>query len=205
MLEKMRRRSRDGPEKFWGMNISRRENVDFTITEGNSGEEVIFRLHVLENGHFNGEFRPRGALKSVLCVELLLEARAEADLKIFYSARKNFTFRCRTLQRHCGNHSRSNVEVKCVCAVRARVDYCGKIEVPESLTGVKVVQKNANLVLSEGVCVHAEPAMEIHSKDAECFHGAAIGEIEPEILQYFLLRGVKKSLARDLFIAGFLT
>ncbi|MDR1303145.1 MAG: SufD family Fe-S cluster assembly protein [Puniceicoccales bacterium] len=187
------------------MSIFRRENVNFTIEEKSGGEEIIFRFHVLESGRFVGEFRPKGMLKCALCVELLLEAQAEADLKIFYSARKNFTFRCRTLQRHCGDRSRSNVEVKCVCADHSRVDYCGKIEVPESPTGVKVLQKNANLVLSESACVHTEPAMEIRSKDAECFHGAAIGEIEPDILQYFLLRGVKKSLARDLFVAGFLT
>jgi Fe-S cluster assembly protein SufD len=88
---------------------------------------------------------------------------------------------------------------------RACVNYCGKIEVPEPLTGIKAAQRNENLVLSEGVCVRTEPAMEVHSKDAECFHGAAVGEIEPEIFQYFLLRGVERSLARDLFIAGFLT
>jgi Fe-S cluster assembly scaffold protein SufB len=197
--------SRDGPEKFWGMHIFRQENVDSAVEKGDSGKEIIFRFHVLENGRFSGEFRPKGVLKCAIEVELLLGERAEADLKIFYSARKNFTFRCRTLQRHCGNYSRSNVEVKCVCADRAGVNYSGKIEVPEPLIGVKTVQKNANLVLSEGVCIHTEPAMEIHSKDTECFHGAAIGAIEPEILQYFLLRGVKKSLARDLFIAGFLT
>jgi hypothetical protein len=197
--------SRDCPEKFCGMHVSQRENVNFAVEEGDDGKEIIFRFHVLENGRFGGEFRPKGALKCALCVELLLEERAEADLKIFYNACKNFTFFCRTLQRHCGDHSRSNIEVKCVCADHARADYSGKIEVPKPLTGVKVVQKNANLVLSEGVCIHTEPTMEIRSKDAECFHGAAVGEIEPEILQYFLLRGVKKSLARDLFVAGFLT
>jgi Fe-S cluster assembly protein SufD len=104
-----------------------------------------------------------------------------------------------------GNNSKSLVEVRCVCEDEARVDYRGKIEVPEHIVGVRVEQKNKNLLLSSGAHVYTEPAMDIRSKDVECFHGAAIGGIEPEILQYFSMRGIEKSLAQEHYIAGFLS
>jgi Fe-S cluster assembly scaffold protein SufB len=46
--------------------------------------------------------------------------------------------------------------------------------------------------------------MDIRSKDVNCFHGAAIGEIDREVLQYFALRGIKKGHAKRLSVAGFL-
>jgi Fe-S cluster assembly scaffold protein SufB len=46
--------------------------------------------------------------------------------------------------------------------------------------------------------------MDVHAKDVECFHGAAIGGIDGDILQYFSIRGMGRLLAQELYITGFL-
>jgi Fe-S cluster assembly protein SufD len=97
------------------------------------------------------------------------------------------------------------VELRVVGEDESRVDYVGKIEVPERVTAVRVEQRSRSLVFSEAAHVHVEPAMDVRSRDVECIHGAAIGGIDSEILHYFSVRGIGASSAKKLYIAGFLS
>jgi Fe-S cluster assembly protein SufD len=140
-----------------------------------------------------------------MAVQLILEGKAEATPRLLYHGRRQSTFTLRMFQRHRGNGNKSPVEVRCVCEDEARVDCRGKIEVPKHIIGVKVKQKNKNLLLSSLAYVHMEPEMNVCSKDMECFHGAAIGGIDPEFLRYFSMRVVEKFSAQEFYIAGFLS
>ncbi|MDR1435104.1 MAG: SufD family Fe-S cluster assembly protein [Puniceicoccales bacterium] len=190
------------PEQLSPFTLLRRENV--TAEEEKKNGLSIFRFHIHGKGYFEAEFRSQKDSPSPLAIELRLEERARARLKIIHRGQKDSLFRCRTLQKHLGDYSASTVEIKCVCEDDAQLDYVGKIEVPENIRGVQAIQRNKNLVFSEKVCIHTEPAMDVRSKDVECIHGAATGGIDGEILHYFSLRGVEKSLAQELYIAGFL-
>jgi Fe-S cluster assembly scaffold protein SufB len=163
---------------------------------------IVFRFYIASGGALRADFRPLP--DSTLDLELILEAESEAIVRVLYHGRKRSIFNCRTIQDHIGNGSQSTVIVKCVCENHARVNYRGEIVVPEAIAGVNVTQLNKNLVLSRNACVHTEPTMDIRSKDVNCLHGAAIGEMDREILQYFALRGIKKGNARRLSVAGFL-
>ncbi|MDR1906755.1 MAG: SufD family Fe-S cluster assembly protein [Puniceicoccales bacterium] len=178
------------------------ENVVRSVEFREEGS-ILFHFHVRYEGFLHVDFRPPEDQR--ISVQLILEERAKAMVRVLYQGQKKATFTCHTLQKHIGNNSQSTVEVRCVCEDEARVNYFGKIEIPENISAVKAFQRNKNLVFSENVYIHTEPAMDVRSKDAECFHGAAIGGIDPEILQYFSLRGIKRSRAQDLFIAGFLS
>jgi Fe-S cluster assembly protein SufD len=184
-------------------NLLHLENV--TADEEEKNGVSIFRFHIHRKGHFEAEFRSQKDSHPPLTIELRLEEWAKANLKIIHRGQKDSLFRCQTLQKHLGDYGTSTVELKCVCEDNAQLDYIGKIEVSENIRGVKVTQRNKNLVFSENVRIHTEPAMDVRSKDVECIHGAAIGGIDGEILHYFSLRGIGESLARELFIAGFLT
>lgn len=189
-------------EQFGSCTFLEEKNVVRSVeSEGTDG--ILFRFCIKGEGFLRVDFRPSGNRK--IALQLVLEERAEATVRLLCHGRKRSTFTFRTLQRHVGNDSKSMVEVKCVCEDEAQMDYCGKIEIPEHIVGVKVEQKNKNLMLSSGACVHTEPAMDIRSKDVECFHGAAIGGIDQEVLRYFSMRGVEKSSAQELYIAGFLS
>jgi Fe-S cluster assembly scaffold protein SufB len=173
-------------------------NVEFEDSGG-----IFFCFCVKPKGVLCVDFRPTESQE--MAIQLILEERAEATVRLLCHGRERSIFIFRTLQKHMGNGSKSVVEVRCVCEDEARVDYRGKIEVPEHIVGVQVKQKNKNLLLSSGACVYTEPAMDIRSKDVECFHGAAIGGIEAEVLRYFSMRGIEKSSAQELYIAGFLS
>jgi Fe-S cluster assembly scaffold protein SufB len=164
--------------------------------------KFIFKFFIQPKGVLRVDFRPQE--NQEISVQLTVEECAEAVVRVLYRGRGDSFFSCRTIQRHMGNCSASTMEVKCICEDSARVHYWGKIDIPENISGVKVEQKNVNLILSESVYIQTEPAMDVRSRDVECLHGAAIGGIDAEILQYFSLRGIEESLAQELFIAGFL-
>jgi Fe-S cluster assembly protein SufD len=184
--------------------LLQKKNVVMTIERKKADRSTIFHFRVQAKGNLEAEFRLSPGLRSALTVVLILEQWAEAKVKIFYHGHEDSVFSCQTLQRHCGSHSYSDVELRCVGEDAARIDYCGKIEVLEDIIGAKAVQRNKNLVLSEAVSIHTAPAMDVRSKDVACLHGAAIGGMDPEILIYFASRGIKEPLARALFIDGFL-
>ncbi|MDR1366407.1 MAG: SufD family Fe-S cluster assembly protein [Puniceicoccales bacterium] len=163
---------------------------------------VLFGFCVQAGGSLGVDFRPEENRE--ISIQLILEEKAEATVRILYHGRGVSTFTCHTCQRHMGNNSQSTVLVRCVCEDSARVDYHGKIEIPKEVIGVRAIQEHKNLVFSENVCIHTEPAMNVHSKDAECFHGAAIGGIDTDVLQYFFMRGMERPLAQECYIAGFL-
>jgi Fe-S cluster assembly scaffold protein SufB len=189
-------------EQFGSCTFLEEKNVVRSV-ELDGADGIIFRFCIKGGGFLCADFRPAGDRK--IALQLILEERAEATIRLLCHGRERSSFTFRTLQKHVGNGGKSTVEVRCVCEDEARVDYRGKIEVPEHIIGVKVEQKNRNLLLSSGAYIHAEPAMDIRSKDVECFHGAAIGGIDPEVLRYFSMRGVEKSSAQELYIAGFLS
>jgi Fe-S cluster assembly scaffold protein SufB len=189
-------------KQFGSCTFLEEKNVVRSV-EPKGTDGILFHFCVKGEGFLRVDFRPSGDWK--IALQLILEERAEAMIRLLYHGRERSAFTLRTFQRHVGSDSKSVVEVRCVCEDEARVDYYGKIEVPEHIVGVKVEQKNKNLLLSSRACVHTEPAMDIRSKDVECFHGAAIGGIDLEVLQYFSMRGVGKSSAQELYIAGFLS
>jgi Fe-S cluster assembly protein SufD len=162
---------------------------------------ILFCFCVQPGGSLCVDFRP--SENREISIQLILEEKAEATVRLLYHGQGASTFTCHTLQRHIGNNSQSTILMRCVCEDSARVNYHGKIEIPERVMGVKAIQGHKNLVFSDDVCIHTEPAMDVRSKDAECFHGAAIGGIDSEVLQYFSMRGIGEPAARELSIAGF--
>ncbi|MDR3317332.1 MAG: SufD family Fe-S cluster assembly protein [Puniceicoccales bacterium] len=180
----------------------REEKVSKRVEES-TPDHLDFHFCIEQGGCLQVDFRPREHL--TLTVAFVIGEDAEAIVRILYRGQGDSTFKCCTLQKHIGNGGISSIEVKYVGEDRARFDYRGKIDVPENIAGVKVVQKNKNLVLSEHVRVDTEPAMDIRSKDVECFHGAAIGGMDCEILQYFSTRGIGENMAKEIFIDGFLS
>jgi Fe-S cluster assembly scaffold protein SufB len=173
------------------------ENATETDRQG-----IIYRYHLANSGHLEAEFRPPQNYS--LEVILHLETEAKAEIRIFYHGTNHSTFTCRTLQCHLGNGGASKVELRSIGEDEARIDYVGKIEIPERVVAVKAEQRSKSLVFSEAVRIHVEPAMDVHSRDVECIHGATIGGIDSEILHYFSVRGIETPLAKELYIAGFL-
>jgi Fe-S cluster assembly scaffold protein SufB len=191
-----------GNEQFGMCTFLEEENVVRSVELEETGG-IFFCFCVKRGGFLRVDFRP--VENQEVALQLILEEKAEATIRLLCHGQERSAFTFRTLQKHVGNDSKSVVDVRCVCEDKARINYYGKIEVPEHIVGVKVEQKNKNLLLSSDACIYTEPAMDIRSKDVECFHGAAIGGMDPEILQYFSMRGIEKSSAQELYIAGFLS
>lgn len=61
-----------------------------------------------------------------------------------------------------------------------------------------------NLLLSDGAEIDAKPELEIYAEEVSCAHGATIGQLDPEQLQYLRTRGISRADAIHLLTEGFL-
>lgn len=61
-----------------------------------------------------------------------------------------------------------------------------------------------NLLLSSQAEIDAKPELEIYAEEVSCAHGATVGQLDPEQLQYLRSRGISRSDAIDLLTDGFL-
>lgn len=61
-----------------------------------------------------------------------------------------------------------------------------------------------NLLLSAGAEINAKPELEIYAEEVSCAHGATIGQLDADQLQYLRTRGISRSEAITLLTDGFL-
>ena len=110
----------------------------------------------------------------------------------------------RTLQSHCAPNSRSNLLFKNALGDNSRSIFSGLIKVDKTAQQTDAYQTNRNLLLSSGAEANALPGLEILANDVRCSHGATTGKIDEEQLYYLRTRGIRKSLAKQLLVFGFL-
>ncbi|AWT58898.1 MAG: hypothetical protein DF168_00070 [Candidatus Moanabacter tarae] len=110
----------------------------------------------------------------------------------------------RTLQSHYAPNSRSNLLFKNALSDSSRSIFSGLIKVDEIAQQTNAYQTNRNLLLSSEAEANALPGLEILANDVRCSHGATTGKIDDEQLYYLRARGIRKPLAQELLVFGFL-
>lgn len=104
---------------------------------------------------------------------------------------------------HTKPHGRSRQIYKGILNDKARAVFNGKIFVRKDAQKTDAQQTNKNLLLSEGATVDTKPQLEISADDVKCTHGAAVGQLEEEMLFYVKSRGISEKNARSLLTYGF--
>lgn len=167
--------------------------------------EMSLSFDLKENSELKIICHPKAVNKSRLRLRVCLREGARLEGFVFYRGLGSAEFECQTEQFHAGDRSISNIEVRSACEDKARFKYLGVIKVPHGIRGAQAVQKNQNLVFSPDVHVESEPSMEIEAREVECFHGATMGGIDRDVMNYFLTKGIAESEAREMYISGFLS
>jgi Fe-S cluster assembly protein SufD len=104
---------------------------------------------------------------------------------------------------HLRPHASSRELYKGVLAGRAAGVFNGAISVREAAAKTDAVQYSKNLLLSSEARINTKPQLEIRNNDVRCFHGATIGQIDPDAAFYLRSRGIDETRARQILIRGF--
>jgi Fe-S cluster assembly protein SufD len=104
---------------------------------------------------------------------------------------------------HLRPHASSRELYKGVLAGEAQGVFNGTIAVFENAQKTDALQHSKNLLLSKQAQINTKPQLEIRNNDVRCFHGATIGQIDPEALFYLKSRGISEAGARQILVRGF--
>lgn len=64
---------------------------------------------------------------------------------------------------------------------------------------------NRTLLRSKQANVDTKPELQIHHDDVTCFHGATIGQLDPQELFCLQSRGIAREAARSMLAKAFVT
>ncbi|MBQ3677825.1 MAG: SufD family Fe-S cluster assembly protein [Bacteroidales bacterium] len=81
--------------------------------------------------------------------------------------------------------------------------FSGLVYVAKGAQKTTARQQNRDILLSNNARIHSEPQLEIYADDVVCNHGSSTGQIDDEALWYMQSRGINKTTAMRLLVAGF--
>ena len=106
---------------------------------------------------------------------------------------------------HVKPHCYSRELYKGILDGQSRAVFNGKIIVRPDAQKTDAMQTNKNLLLSDKGRVDTKPELEIFANDVKCKHGAAVGQMNPDMLFYLRARGISEEKARHMLIYGFVS
>ncbi len=109
----------------------------------------------------------------------------------------------RTIQRHVGPRTTSDLLFKGAVTGRSRSVYTGLIEIGHEAKGANAFQTNRNLKLSDEAWSESVPNLDIKTNDVRCSHASTVGPIDEDQRFYVESRGVPPIIAERLIVLGF--
>ena len=104
---------------------------------------------------------------------------------------------------HAKPHSTSHELYKGILDGKSQGVFHGRIIVRQDAQKTDAIQRNKNLLLSEGAVINTKPQLEIYADDVKCTHGATVGQVDPDAVFYLRSRGIALREARALLTYAF--
>ncbi len=200
-----------------GAGAFRNIGTEFVLREGAKldhvrstlrGDELIrvetIAVNLGKNAEYRAHFADFGAKLSRADVNVKLEgAGAKANLS-GVSVLSNGHADVTTHVEHAVGNTQSTQLFKYVAGGKSRAVYQGKITVAEGANGSDSRQTAKGLLLEDRAEIDLKPELEIFADDVKCAHGAAIGDLDAELLFYLRARGIPEREARTLLMRAFL-
>lgn len=189
------------------IHVRERAHLDWTSVQCAGTEASVFRrsdirlhddaaldFHALELGGklarhelridlagVRARFRSRGAF--------VLHGRQHADTEVLVT--------------HRGRDTASDSLWRGVADDRARGVVHGRILVMPGADGADGSFYNKNLLLSPSAEIDTRPALEIYADEVKANHGAAVGQLDENMLFYLRSRGIAPDVARRMLVQAF--
>jgi Fe-S cluster assembly protein SufD len=164
------------------------------LTEVYQRRDSYFSAHTLS---LSGSF-VRNNLHLVLDAE-----NCEAHMYGLYLLKDRQFLDNHTLADHRKPHSHSNELYKGILDGRSIGVFNGKIFVRKDAQKTNAYQSSRNVLLSPEATVNAKPQLEIFADDVRCSHGAAVGQLDGNLLFYLKARGIPEDKAKTLLMLAY--
>jgi len=129
--------------------------------------------------------------------------RAQCTLNGLYMPAGEQHMDCRTRIDHAKAHCNSFEIYKGILDDRSKAVFNGKIFVHQDAQKTDAKQSNQAILLSDDAVIDTKPQLEIYADDVRCTHGATVGELDAQALNYLRSRGIPLDLARTMLIFAF--
>jgi Fe-S cluster assembly protein SufD len=137
-------------------------------------------------------------------IEVILDGEgAECTLNGLYVAGGRQHIDNYTTLDHARPHSNSHELYKGVLDGKSQGVFHGRIVVRPEAQKTDAIQRNKNLLLSEGATINTKPQLEIYADDVKCTHGATVGQVDADAIFYLRSRGIALAEARKLLTYAF--
>jgi Fe-S cluster assembly scaffold protein SufB len=105
--------------------------------------------------------------------------------------------------KHKASNTSSMQHYNQVLADSSKGSFYSKIEILPDLHKIEAHQLNKNLLLNKNAQSFSRPELDIHSDDVICSHGATVGNIDADVMQYLRSRGIEEKEAERLVLEAF--
>ncbi len=133
----------------------------------------------------------------------LAQAGSEVNLQGVLALQGSRHFDQNITVSHAGKHTKSYQTYRGLIADQASGVFNGKVFVAEGAKDTIAHQETKNLLLSNGANMYMRPQLEINTDDIQCSHGAAVGQLDEQVLFYLTSRGIDAALAKSVLSMSF--
>ena len=119
-------------------------------------------------------------------------------------AREPGEYELRVVADHRVERTKGRITVRAVVGKDARVKVFGMIKIRKEAQDTDNYLELRVLTLDKDALAVAEPELEIEANNVKASHGASVGPVNKDQMQYLYSRGLNEQKAMDLIVSGWL-
>ena len=166
--------------------------IDFILVDQSEGSS--FYSFTLDNG---------AALSRTDFIVNLNQSHSETSLHGFYNTIENQVADHHSVIHHHAPHCQSSEHYRGILNDSSKAIFNGKVIIDQDAQKTSTEQLNKNILLSNKAEIDTKPELEIYANDVKAKHGATVGQLDDQALFYLMARGIEKTEAMRLLMAGF--
>jgi Fe-S cluster assembly protein SufD len=200
-----------GTGPYWTNNVTRialgaGASLSHVKSQDEDGASVHFALHRVELAacaRYDGFVLTLSARLSRQDIQVRLGDGAQCGVNGAYLQRGDQDATNAVFIDHAAPNATTREIWKGVLDDRAHGAFLGAIVVRPNAQKTDAKQTSRALLLSDRASVDTKPELEILADDVKCAHGAAVGDLDRDMLFYLRARGIDADTARRMLIAAF--
>ena len=173
----------------------------------NLGEDCTFVSHVnqklLKTASFQGFTLLCGTEFHQHFLESDLYEGSRNESRFLISSKESQNHLINTKFTHLQKGAKSVQKAKEILNGSSETLFCARSIIQKEAVRSDVRQENRALMLSADSRIYAKPHLEIFTDDLKASHGATVGELDIEALNYLQSRGIGRQKAKEMLIKAF--
>lgn len=139
-----------------------------------------------------------------LTTDQVIELKEDTELKGLYIGKRKASIKTKLRIIHSTPNITSQIRIKAVLYDQASFDIEPVVVIEDSAANTDTYLKVDVLLLSDHAKARAIPSLEIKHDQVKGGHGATIGHVDAQQLQYLMSRGLSRAQAQELIVEAFI-